>query len=385
VLFVDDEPRVLQGIKLGLWSYRQEWQTECCTSGADALERLASEPFDAVVTDMRMPGIDGEALLRRVQEAHPDVLRVVLSGQTERKVAARMVHIAHQFLAKPCAATVIGQHLRAAFALRAQFKPTTLRAVVSGLGQLKVSQRTQAELRLALDSAQPALPAITELVMEDSALCLKVLQVTNSAFFGAPRPINSVREAVQALDAESLRAALASPEGSSGQSDSPEQLELQDRARAIAAVAERVARSVHVDPAQAVAAGLLSTLGARVLCTYLPADYALIRRRALDEGLDMQQVELARLGTTHPRVGAFLAGLWGLQPTLVAALCGRKTDSATVPEPIDLGWVLRVACAVVEEASGQGPRYFAPLDPALRRRAESAEWWAAAGSAPRAL
>jgi HD-like signal output (HDOD) protein len=384
VLFVDDEPRVLQGIKVGLWSCRQEWQAEYCTSGADALELLAREPFDAVVSDMRMPGIDGEALLRRVQEAYPDVLRLVLSGQTERRVAARMVHIAHQFLAKPCAATVIGDHLRAAFALRAEFNQTAVRAVVGGLGQLNVSQQTNAELVVALASAKPALQAIAELVMRDSALCLKVLQVANSAFFGAPRQINTVREAVYALDAESLRAALASPEAAIEQGDSREQRELQALAQAIAVVAEQVARSVQVDPAQAAAAGLLSTLGARVLCTYLASDYTQIRRQALDEGLGMQDVELARLGTTHPRVGAYLAGLWGLQPTLVAALSARNTSLGN-PQPVDLGWVLRVACALVEEAAGARPRYFPPLEPLLRQRAESVTWLAAADAALRVL
>jgi HD-like signal output (HDOD) protein len=382
VLFVDDEPRVLQGIQRGLWSYRHEWHTEYCTGGAAALELLAREPFDAVVSDMRMPGIDGEALLRIVQLAYPDVLRVVLSGQTERRVAARMVHIAHQFLAKPCPAAVIREHLRGALALRAEFAQTPLRALVSGLGQLRVSSKTKAALTSALDSAEPAMQPVAELVMSDSALFLKVLQVVSSAFFGAPRQLISARDAVNALDPESLRAALTSPEVSTWDADPAEQQELQSRARAIAAVAEHVARSVRVDPAQAIAGGLLSTLGARLLATYLPSDYAEIRRQALDEGLGIQEVERLRLGTTHPRVIGYLAGVWGLQPTLVAAL--SEPHDATRLSAFDLAWVLRVSCALVEQVSGARPRLFAPLEPGLLRQPEASAWLAATESALRA-
>jgi HD-like signal output (HDOD) protein len=361
-LFVDDEPRVLQGLKLGFWSYRSELTTEYCTGGAEALELLAAEPFDAVVSDMRMPKMDGEALLRRVQIVHPDVVRVVLSGQTDRKVAARMVHVAHQFLSKPCDVSVIRQRLGESLKLRPYFPQTGVRALVSGIGQLPVSPEVKLALLTALDGAPLALEPIAALVLLDSALCAKVLQMANSAFFGPSRQVSALGDAVRALGAEGLRVLLASAETAVDHVGSSEQRELEARAHAIAAVAHRVALDVDVDPAHAFAAGLLSTLGARVFCTYLGPAHAEVREQARELCVGIQDLELGRFGVTHARVGAYLASLWGLDPALVAALHTLNLGSRTSDGTPDLGWVLHVACGLVEEAAAARPRYFATLE-----------------------
>jgi HD-like signal output (HDOD) protein len=376
VLFVDDEPRVLQGLKLSLWRYEHEWRTEYSSSGAEALALLELEPFDAVVSDMRMPGMDGEALLRRVQVAHPDVMRVVLSGQTDRKVAARMVHVAHQFLSKPCDVDMLRRRLGDALALRAHFRQATVRALVSGLGQLQISEHVREVLGAALGNGPAPIDPLVDMVLQDSALCAKVLQIANSAFFGPPRQSSGIQTAVRALGAESLRAALAATDTSPSPSDPAQQRELQQRASAIGAVARVVALDVNVDPDQALAAGLLSTLGARMFCTYLTPEHAAARRRAREARLPIQEVELQCFGTTHAQVGAYLAGLWGLEPALVAALRNGEPPKLPERESVDLPWVLHVACALAEEACADGLQYFAPLDrAALGQHGVNHERW----------
>jgi len=64
ILFVDDEPMILQGIQHSLRSMRAEWEIKLANSGAEALETMAEAPFDVVITDMRMPGMDGAQLKR---------------------------------------------------------------------------------------------------------------------------------------------------------------------------------------------------------------------------------------------------------------------------------------------------------------------------------
>jgi YesN/AraC family two-component response regulator len=85
ILFVDDEPRVLQGIQRGLRGMRAEWETEFANSGAEALETMAQAPFDVVITDMRMPGMDGAQLLDLVKARFPRTVRIILSGQSDRE------------------------------------------------------------------------------------------------------------------------------------------------------------------------------------------------------------------------------------------------------------------------------------------------------------
>ena len=80
MVFVDDEPYVLQALGRLLRPMRAEWHMEFAPSAPAALEILARGPFDAVVTDMRMPGMDGAELLDEVKRRHPHVVRIVLSG-----------------------------------------------------------------------------------------------------------------------------------------------------------------------------------------------------------------------------------------------------------------------------------------------------------------
>src|SRR4051812_44920496 len=102
VLFVDDEPRVLQALKRSLAISNVPWEAHFVDGGAAALSALESETYDVVVTDMRMPGVDGAAVLNAARERDPSIVRIVLSGQADEAAALRVVRVAHQFLAKPC-------------------------------------------------------------------------------------------------------------------------------------------------------------------------------------------------------------------------------------------------------------------------------------------
>jgi len=106
VLFVDDEPLVLQGLQRMLRGERQNWAMRFARSGAEALQAMEKETFDAVVSDLRMPGMDGAELLTKVMDRHPHMVRIVLSGEMDRDLTFKTVHCAHQYLAKPCDADV---------------------------------------------------------------------------------------------------------------------------------------------------------------------------------------------------------------------------------------------------------------------------------------
>lgn len=67
ILFVDDEPMLLEGV-------RRSWRVECSSDPEGAIERMGSESFDCVVSDMRMPAMDGASLLGRVVAAQPGTI-----------------------------------------------------------------------------------------------------------------------------------------------------------------------------------------------------------------------------------------------------------------------------------------------------------------------
>ena len=114
VLFVDDEPHVLHGIRRMLFEL---YDVETATSGEEGLQMLLSEgPFAVVVSDMRMPRMDGADFLSRVRQLAPDSVRMLLTGQTDVEAAIRAINDGEifRFLCKPCSDEVMQSSLRAA-------------------------------------------------------------------------------------------------------------------------------------------------------------------------------------------------------------------------------------------------------------------------------
>jgi response regulator RpfG family c-di-GMP phosphodiesterase len=103
VLCVDDEPRVLEGLRLHL---RKDYDVHSAVSGPEALQKLGElKEVAVIVSDMRMPGMDGATLLHRVMQQFPSVTRILLTGEPGRDAAVSAVNKGNifRFLTKPCA------------------------------------------------------------------------------------------------------------------------------------------------------------------------------------------------------------------------------------------------------------------------------------------
>jgi response regulator RpfG family c-di-GMP phosphodiesterase len=116
VLFVDDEPNVLNGIRRSL---RNDFDIHTAASGKEALQILeGDEPFGVVVSDCRMPEMDGIELLQRCSKVSPQSVRIMLTGNLDQETAVKAVNTGDvfKFLNKPCEADalkqVIGQAVR---------------------------------------------------------------------------------------------------------------------------------------------------------------------------------------------------------------------------------------------------------------------------------
>ena len=198
-LFVDDEPRILEGLRRGLRSLRHEADLRFALGGQAGLDALG-EDIDVVVTDMRMPHVDGIDVLLAAQHRAPKAARVILSGHSEQKACLRAAGLAHRFLAKPCDATVLLTVLPWLAAVAGRD--------VSGPGALLSDPDIVGEARLLSDDGSGEQ---TRVVLQDPALVLKVLQLAGSSFFAPGRPVSSVGQAVGHLGAAVLRDLLNDP------------------------------------------------------------------------------------------------------------------------------------------------------------------------------
>lgn len=184
LLLVDDEPNVLSGLKRSLHAMRAEWDMEFVDSANAALAALEKQPYDAIISDMRMPLMDGADLLEEVKKRYPDTVRMILSGQSSRGAVFRSISPAHQFLAKPCDPQELGSRLKQAFATRDLLSNQSVKTVVSRMRSLPSLPTLYGEVMAELQREEPSFQQIARIISKDVGMATKILQLANSAFMG---------------------------------------------------------------------------------------------------------------------------------------------------------------------------------------------------------
>ena len=212
VLFVDDELSMLEGLRRMMHAQRHEWEMAFAAGGEAALALMEASPFDVIVSDMGMPGMDGARLLAQVRDRHPQVVRIVLSGEMELSTALRVVPVAHQFLAKPCDAGTLRVAVERACHLRGLLTDDSIRSTVGALRDLPSPPRTYDLLTKALTDPDTSLQALARIVEQDVGTSAKILQLVNSAFFGLANSITNIEHAVIYLGINTLRCLVVSLE-----------------------------------------------------------------------------------------------------------------------------------------------------------------------------
>jgi putative nucleotidyltransferase with HDIG domain len=329
ILFVDDDGYLLEGLRDALRPHRKRWRMSFVTSGDDALSVLAEHEQDIVISDLRMPGMDGATLLAQVRESHPTAVRIVLSGQAELRTVARAAGVAHRLLAKPCDIEDLTRVIERSCALRDITDRVELKRRISGASALPSVPRLYLQLTELLRSGEGSAEDAARIVERDIAMAAKVLQLANSAYFGRRNPVTGVREAVAYLGLETLRAlalsaetfrqfAIAAPIPG---------FDLEELERHCARVAG-LARAICERPAEAdeaFVAGLLHDVGLLVMASQEPDELAETIAISRRESVALHEVERERHGVTHAEVGAHLLALWGL-PHAVAEAVARHHD-----------------------------------------------------------
>ncbi len=211
ILFVDDEANVLSGLRRMLRGQREEWDCEFADSGQAALALIAErDGFDVIVTDMRMPGMDGAQLLEQVKQVSPRTVRLVLSGQSDQELTMKAVGPAHQFLSKPCDAETLVNVIKRACALRDRLAPGGLTNLVSQLDRLPSMPGIYRRLVHELQSPDVGVAEVGRIIAEDPAMTSKILQLVNSSFFCFQQRISDPVQAAMILGINTIKALVLS-------------------------------------------------------------------------------------------------------------------------------------------------------------------------------
>jgi HD-like signal output (HDOD) protein len=369
LLFVDDDPMVLAGLRRALHEMRGEWEMTFAPGSEAALETMQQEPFDAVVTDMRMPGMDGAELLEHVKDRHPEVIRIVLSGQSEKEAMLRSIAPAHQYLAKPCDIRELKLRLSQAFASRDLVRNPAIAAVIARLRSLPSLPSIYNELTAALRSETTSLAQIEAIVAKDVAMATKLLQLANSAFIGVHGQVSSLRQAVSLIGVETVRTLTLSIHVFSrfdrNAAMAARLTALWEHSVRVATLAQRIAAAETGDKAmseECFAAGLLHDLGKVILLGEKPREYSEILARMEHGASSLEAVETEILGCSHSQLGAYLMSMWGLPTSLVHAVAFHHCPSAAVEEKFSPLTAIHCADALAHLAAGSIESSEAPID-----------------------
>lgn len=336
LLFVDDEPSILDGLRRLLRSQRNEWEMSFASSGQEALEKVAGEPFDAVVTDMRMPGMDGAQLLQELARSYPGIVRFVLSGHSDDEMVIKSVGTAHQYLSKPCDSDMLKAALSRALSLRKVLHDERLLALVSGVSSLPSLPEVYLEILGILKSEDASVRKVGETIGKDPAITAKVLQLVNSAFFGLGRKISNPADAASLLGLDVLNT-LALSAGVFSQFDqnkiSISDFSLEEvfnHCIAVGLLGKRIAVKESAEStlvSECLLAGTLHDLGKLIIANEYPEDYTKMRLLAKQEGIGEHLAEREVLGASHSEMAAYLLGLWGFTDAVVEAVAYHHQPS----------------------------------------------------------
>ncbi|MBI9050205.1 MAG: HDOD domain-containing protein [Anaerolineaceae bacterium] len=323
ILFVDDDELILKGLSRVIDEYSAFWDTEYAKSGKQAIAMLQNSQFDAVITDMLMPVMDGLALLETVAETHPGVLRFVLSGNTNDIQAVKSASLVHQMFPKPSEMEFIFRIVEQACRLRDSLSDPKLVKVITSIKSLPSPPELYYQLVEELLTEEPNLRKVGEIVAKDTAMTAKMLQLVNSAFFGLADEINNPQRAVTLLGINTTKALLLSAHVFSeyGKKKSiPQTIKnLWNHSMMVSNIARKIALDFGLsveEQENAQVAGILHDIG-KLLQIKLPEFSKVLRFYSARLPL---KIEYEYLSTSHAEMGAYLLGIWGIPDAIVEAV-----------------------------------------------------------------
>ncbi|HVU00470.1 MAG TPA: response regulator [Polyangiaceae bacterium] len=353
VLFVDDEVAILEGLRNLLRKERNRWDMAFASSGAQALAEIEKARVDVIVSDMRMPGMDGATLLARVKAEYPSVARLILSGHAEQEAVLRALPVAHQFLSKPCDASVLRSAIERTHRVSALLDDDGIRSIIGRLERLPSVPSTYLELTRAAADPKRSIADLAKIVETDPAMCVKVLQLVNSSYFGLAQRIGSVRHAVAYMGLESLKGLVLSANVFAAMESQPTPHFSLERLQESSLHAARIARRLFSDARkadEAFTAALVHDIGKIVLALGFREEFERVAVDAQVSGRPVHLVEKEILGVDHCEAGAYLLGMWGLPFGIVETVAFHHTPSLISDGPRDILAAVHVADVLGDSA-----------------------------------
>lgn len=332
ILIADADPLTLDSF---VQAMGEEWSVKAVASGTAALIEMEKEPADVVIASPELSELEGGELLNRIQGIYPKAIRFILANESDRERIVKQVLGSHQFIGKPLDVSALKNIIEGACALENWVPRNSIRDLVRRIRTLPTMPTLYQEVQTLLKSPDATTEQVGAIIAKDMAMTTKLLQVLNSAWFGASRKISDPAEAVGILGFETVSSMVMTIKLLS-QYDKVKPVyfsidRLWRHSTEVAKNAKQITLYHTDDRVLAEAAftgGLLHDLGKVVLASNFDEQYRGAQSLAAKQKLAPPEVEKEIFGASHGEIGAYLLGLWGMPVDVleIAALHHHPAD-----------------------------------------------------------
>lgn len=364
ILFVDDEPNILDGLKRLLYPMRQEWDLTFCRDARQALAVLAKHPHDIIVTDLLMPDMDGGKLLEAVHEQYPEMTRIVLSGHSGTKLALKASRYAHQFLAKPVQSEELKRAIARVVSLRDIFVSPCVQGLISRIDRLPTLPDVHRRIMTELNAPEPSMKLVASLISQDMGLSASMLKLVNSAFFGLRTKVSSPAHAVNLLGLDVISGLVLTVQLFSNFDATRHKGYDLDRlwrhCLSTGCICKALARAEGLNQTEQdelYVAGLLHDVGKLILLGSAQELYETILEKCRRDNVAIWRAERDQMDCTHAELGAYLLGLWGLSDKTITSVFYHHNLINYSGEHPHYAAVVHAANALDHECNVENPSY----------------------------
>ncbi|GAX59211.1 signal transduction protein [Candidatus Scalindua japonica] len=334
IIFVDNDSVATRKLKKLLGTMCPEWEIEVTRSGKEALDLMSRSPFDVIVSDLRIQGMNGIELFETVSESYPETVRIIHSEASD----LRSTMIVHQFLKKPCSAEAMKNTILRTYKLQELLRKKILRKTVAGIKNLPSLPRLYNMIVEEMQSPDVSLKKVGYLISQDISMSAKILQLVNSAFFALPQKITDPQQASVYIGLETLKSLVLSIHVFSSLTKDAESygffpVKMWKHSLKTGKLASDIARSENADRAivdGAMISGMLHDIGKLIILLEMPKEFIDVMNLVEATGCCPTEAEYSILDTSHAELGAYLLGLWGLPGNVIESVAFHHKPSELI-------------------------------------------------------
>jgi len=362
ILFVDDNDNVISGIQRQLRPYREQWQLFFANSGSQALQLMAQQPIDLIVSDMMMPEMRGDELLKKVSALYPSTVRMILSGFADEETLKSGLETAHQYLGKPCSAENLREAIYQVFKIQSCVSNPRIVAGVGDPHQLPSLPRIYHELNAAIADENITIRDIAEIFARDMVLSAKLLHLINSPYFGMNRVISSLTDAINLIGIKKLNNLVVSVHVKTAFPVSCPEMErymeylwldsgrVSELARLIA-----LAENQQDDrPDQAFLGGLLHNMGLLIFLSRGGDKMKNLMEQVKNTDSTVTELETEIFGFTRSEAAAYVLSLWKIPPRIIESILLQNTPNDTDYDGMNALTAVHVASCLLKPSVMSG-------------------------------